>query len=103
MNEPKDVKDQLKKFILKKVRESVSIDKPYFIIKWSGLFELCRSMGQDLLEIIDQMDQEGIIKKALIKTKKGRKLLAVTLPELPVSSKNKKLLEEFLEFVKEEE
>jgi len=98
-----DQKKLLKEFILKKVKESVSIDKPYFVIKWSGLFELCRSMNEDLLAIIDEMDKEGTIRKALIKTKKGRKLLAITLPELSISTKNKQLLKEFLEFMKEKE
>jgi len=96
-------KELLKKFILKKVKESVTPERPYFIVKWSGLFELCRSMNEDLLDIIDTMDREGLIRKALIRTKSGKKILAITLPELPISNKNKQLLKEFLDFVNENE
>jgi len=99
----KKQKELLKKFILKKVKESVTVERPYFIVKWSGLFELCRSMNEDLLDIIDTMDREGLIRKALIRTKSGKKILAITLPELSISNKNKQLLKEFLDFVKDNE
>jgi len=99
----KKQKELLKKFILKKVKESVTAEKPYFIVKWSGLFELCRSMSEDLLDIIDTMDREGLIRKALVRTKSGKKILAITLPELSISNKNKQLLKEFLNFVKDNE
>ena len=96
----KDVREKLMRFILKKVREETTIDRPYYIIKWSGLFELCKVHNQDLLEIIDQMVEKGLLKKALIPSKKNKKvkLLAVALPDRVLTSKAKNLLKEFEAF-----
>ena len=96
----KDVREKLMRFILKKVREETTIDRPYYIIKWSGLFELCKAHNQDLLEIIDQMVEKGLLKKALIPSKKNKKvkLLAVALPDRVLTSKAKNLLKEFEAF-----
>jgi hypothetical protein len=97
-------KERLIKFILKKVKENTSLDKPYYILKWSGLFELCKSQGFDLLNIIDDMASQGLIKKALLPTKKkdkqGKpiKLLAIALPDMIVSKKAKNILDEFNSF-----
>jgi len=92
------VKEDFKRFLLQKIRENTSLQKPYYILKWTGLFELAKSLGLDLIEIVDQLANEGVIKKALLPTKGGRKLLAVSLPEFALSSKSKALLEEFLKF-----
>jgi hypothetical protein len=98
------IKEKLMKFILEKTRENTSVEKPYFILKWSGFFELCRAYDQDLLEIIDKMADKGLIRKALIPTKKkdknGKpiKLLAIALPENLISKKAKSLIEEFENF-----
>jgi len=87
-----DTREALKRFILQKIQENTSIDRPFYIIKWSGLHEMCKSLGVDLLELIDQMHEEGLIRKALLPTKKGKKILAVTLPKYSTSSKAKKLI-----------
>ena len=98
------IKERLIKFILKKVAENTTIDRPYYVIKWSGLTELARSQGYDILEIIDEMHQQGLIRKGLIPTKKkdkeGKtiKLLAIALPDRLLSRKAKEMLEEFENF-----
>jgi hypothetical protein len=93
-------KEQLIKFILNKIEKETTNEKPYFILRWSGLYELTRSMGYDLLSLIDEMHNRGLIKKALIPTKKGKKLLAVALPSRILSDKSKKIFKEFQEFLK---
>ena len=97
------VKEDFKRFLLEKIKENTNPQKPYYILKWTGLFELARSLGLDLVEIVDQMAKEGIIRKALLPTKTGKRLLAVALPEYSLSSKSKALLEEFLKFQGEKE
>ena len=98
------VKAKLEKFILEKVKQGTTVDKPYFILKYSGMHELCKSYGFDLLEIIDDMHSKGLIRKALIPTKrkdeKGKpiKILAIALPENLLSKKAKNLIEEFENF-----
>jgi hypothetical protein len=96
----KNIREELKKFIVEKVKQETSLDKPYFIVKWSGLFELARTYGVDLLELIDSMEKEGLIKKALLPTKNKKKLLAIYLPDRAVSNKAKNLLKEFQSFLK---
>ena len=90
-----NIREAMKQFIIEKVKESVSLDKPYFFLKWSGLTELCRQYNLDLLELVDELHAEKKIKKVLIK-----KRLALTLPELAISDKTKKLMQEFQEFTK---
>jgi UDP-galactopyranose mutase len=98
-----DKKELLKKFILHKVEVSTNEDKPYFIVRWSGLNELAKSLGYDLIEVIDEMVDDKLIKKALIDTKKG-KALAIYLPKYQtiVSRKAKEILKEFKEFITQE-
>jgi hypothetical protein len=98
----KNIREDLKKFIIEKVKKETSPDKPYFIIKWSGLFELTRAYGVDLLELIDSMEKEGLIKKALLPSKKNRsqKILAIYLPNMVIPNKTKNLLQEFQDFLK---
>jgi hypothetical protein len=99
----KDIKKGLKQFIVEKVKESTSEERPFFIVKWSGLYELTKSYGIDLLKLIDEMEQEGLIKKALLPTKKGKnKILAICLPERAKigSKKAKMIMNEFQEFLK---
>jgi len=87
------VREDLKNFIVKKVKENVSEDRPFFFVKWSGLYELCKSYQVDLLELIDELCAEGKLKKALINKK-----LALTLPELNISKKAKSIIKEFEKF-----
>ena len=90
----KEIKQQLKQFIIKKVRENTTEEKPFFFLKWSGLYELCKNYNVDLIKLIDEMTKEGLIRKALIK---GR--LAIALPDKSIlSKKNKAILKEFKEF-----
>jgi hypothetical protein len=89
------LKEKLKLYILEKVKQSTSDDRPYFFVKWSGLFELCKIYGQDLLVLIDEMVAEGNLKKALIKGK-----LALYLPSVTVNTKAKKIKDEFENFLK---
>jgi len=93
-----NVKDQVKKFIVKKVKDNVSPDRPYFFIRWSGLYELCKSYNLDLLKLIDEMHEEGLLRKVLIRGK-----LALTTPELArtANKKTKAILEEFKQFINE--
>ena len=96
----KEQKELLMEFIIHKVKEATTLEKPYYFVKWSGLFELARSMGYDLLEIIDNMVDRGLLKKALIKTKKGgKKVLAIYLPQYDPAVSKSKLLKEFQEFI----
>ena len=97
----KDIKQQLMEFILHKVKQETSKDSPYFILKWSGLAELCKVHGYDLLEIVDTMVELGLVKKALLPSKKDRKkkLLAIYLPNMVITEKTKKLLREFESFI----
>jgi hypothetical protein len=90
-----EIKRQLKAFILEKVKASVTPEKPYFFVRWSGLYELCKYYNIDLIELIDEMHNQGLIKKALIKKK-----LAITLPDIEISQKVNKILKEFEEFLK---
>jgi hypothetical protein len=93
-----DIKEKLIKFILKKVEENTTENRPYYILKWSGLSELCRTYGYDLLKLVDLMVERGLIKKALIPTKSGKKILAIALPHRIKSKKTKNLIEEFENF-----
>ena len=97
----KNVKEALKAYILEKVKQETSDNKPYFIVKWSGLAELAKHYRFDLLQIIDEMEEEGLIKKALIPTKKDRKkkLLAIYLPNRIISTKAKKIIQDFESFI----
>ena len=95
MDKQTTIREDLKAFILKKVKETVTPDKPYFFIRWSGLFELCKQYNQDILELIDELANEGKVKKAIIK---GR--LALTLPSLSISKKTRELVQEFMDFIK---
>jgi hypothetical protein len=89
------IKEVMKDYIVEKVKQSTSIDRPYMFVRWSGLAELCRMYNLDLLQLIDELAEEKRIKKAVIK---GR--LALSLPDLAVSKKVKSLLQEFQEFLK---
>jgi hypothetical protein len=96
-------KKQLKAFILQKVKNSTSPDRPYFIVKWSGLNELAKALGYDLLEVIDEMCKENVLKKALIPSKDRKtKLLALYLPSIPISKKAKDIMQEFQKFINKE-
>ena len=90
----RNIREDIKNFIVKKVKESVSPERPYFFVRWSGLFELCKSYGLDLLELVDELCSENRLKKALI-----RKKLALTLPDMITTQKTKALLKEFKEFI----
>jgi hypothetical protein len=97
----KQVKEMLKAYILEKVKKETTDSKPYFILKWSGLAELCKAYGEDLLKIIDEMEAQGLIKKALIPTKdRQKKLLAIYLPNRIISNKAKNLIQDFENFMK---
>jgi hypothetical protein len=89
------IKNQLKAFILEKVKASITPEKPFYFLRWTGLYELCKAHGIDLVKLIDEMHKEGLIKKALIKGK-----LAITLPDIETSKKTNKIFKEFEEFVK---
>ena len=89
-----EIKQQLKQFIIKKVRENTTEEKPFFFLKWSGLYELCKHYNVDLIKLVDEMAEEGLIRKALIKGK-----LAIALPDKSIfSKKSKAILKEFKEF-----
>ena len=90
-----NVKEKFKNYILKKVYENTTSEKPYFFIKWSGLYELARHYQLDLLQIIDELVSENRLKKALIKKK-----LAIYLPQYTPSKKLKQMKNEFEEFLK---
>ena len=90
-----NIREDIKNFIVKKVKESISPDRPYFFVRWSGLFELCKSYGLDLLELVDELVSENRLKKALIKKK-----LAIYLPQYTPSKKLKQMKNEFEEFLK---
>ena len=93
----KNIKDALKNFIVEKVSKETSLpDKPYFFVRWSGLYELCKEYHLDLLELIDELVSEGKLKKALIKGK-----LALYLPSVTVNTKAKKMKNEFENFLKQ--
>jgi len=89
----RSIKEDLKRFIIEKVKSSVSEDRPFFFVRWSGLYELCKNYQVDLLELIDELCTEGKLKKALI-----NKRLALTLPELNISKKAKSIIKEFEKF-----
>jgi len=91
----KNIREDLKNFIIEKVKSSISKDKPYYFVKWSGLFELCKAYNLDLLEIIDELVEEKRLKKAIIKNK-----LALTTPDMAISKKAKTIIEEFNQFLK---
>jgi hypothetical protein len=97
----KDVKEALKAYILEKVKKETSDSKPYFIVKWSGLAELAKHYSLDLLQIIDEMESQGLIKKALIPTRKDRrkKILAIYLPNRIISNKAKNIIQDFESFI----
>ena len=90
----KSIREDLKNFIVEKVKQEVNTDRPYYFVRWSGLYELCGAYSLDLLELIDELVKEKRLKKALIKGK-----LAVTLPNIPLGKQNK-LMKEFQEFLK---
>jgi hypothetical protein len=89
----KNIREDLKRFIIEKVKNSVSKDKPYMFVRWSGLYELCKAYHLDLLELIDELCKENRLKKAIIKGK-----LALTLPNMIISKKAQSILKEFQEF-----
>ncbi len=90
-----DVKTKLMKFILQKVREKTSPDRPYFFIKGSGLKELVEAHGLDLLKLVDEMAKLKMLRKGLVR---GRLVLYV---HQPVNRKRlQKLEEEFESFCK---
>ena len=91
----KTIKEDLKDYIVELVKKNVSIDRPYFFIRWSGLSELAKQYGLDILELIDELHNEKRIRKVLIKNR-----LAITLPEYTVSKKVKQLLNDFEQFRK---
>ncbi len=61
-----DIQEKLKQFIYQLVKENTSPEKPYFYIRGSGLSELCQKYQQNLLNLIDQMVKEKIVKKGLV-------------------------------------
>jgi len=63
------MKEALKKFIYEKVKQATTPERPYYFIRGTGLRELCQSYGIDILELIDEMTKEGLVKKALINNK----------------------------------
>jgi hypothetical protein len=91
-----EIKEKLVAFILEKLRKETSPTKPFYFIRWSGLFELCRQYEIDLLKLIDDMASRGLIGKALIKKK-----LAIYLLEYKpyIQGKTKKVFQEFQEFL----
>jgi hypothetical protein len=95
-------KELLKKFIIEKVAKETSEQRPYYLVRWSGLFELAKSQGFDLLKIIDELVEENKLRKALIPSKKNKKekLLALYLPNRIISKKQKQIISEFEEFIK---
>jgi hypothetical protein len=78
-------------FVLKK---ETSPDRPFYFIKWSGLFELCQRYEINLLKLIDEMVSKDMIGKALIKKK-----LAIYLSEYKPYVQKKKIFKEFEEFL----
>jgi len=70
------IKEALKQYIIELVKQKTNKANPFFFLKWTGLSELTKLYGVDLLELIDEMVEEKLIRKALIKGK-----LAVYLPE----------------------
>ena len=91
------IRGALKQYIIELLKQKTNKNNPFFFLKWSGLNELTKSYGIDLIELIDEMVKEGLIGKALI-----RKKLAIYLPENKpyISKKFKELKEEFEEFLK---
>ena len=98
----KDIKQALKMFIIQKVRDNTSSEKPYFVIKWSGLYELTKAYNIELLSLIDEMEKEGLIRKVLLPSKKNKqhKFLAICLPENVSSKKTRLMINEFEAFQK---
>jgi hypothetical protein len=91
-----DIREKLVAFILEKVRKETTPDKPYYFIRWSGLFELCKNYGIDLLNLIDYMVDKKLIGKALIK----RRLAIYLLDNKPyIQNKTKTIFKEFEEFL----
>jgi hypothetical protein len=91
----KSIKEALKNYVVELVKKNTSDDKPYFFIKWSGLPELAKQYGLDILDIIDELANEGRLKKALIKKK-----LAIYLPNRTISQKAKILKNDFERYLK---
>jgi hypothetical protein len=89
-----EVKEKLIAFILEKLKKETSSNKPFYFIRWSGLYELCKQNGFDLLELVDEMVDKGLIGKALIKKK-----LAIYLSEYKPYVQRKKIFKEFEEFL----
>ena len=96
-----DVKEKFMQFVLQKVKENTSNSKPYYFPKWSGLPEMARELGLDFLEIVDEMHERKMIRKAIFKTRSGKRILALSLPNLTISKKVRALLEEFENFKNE--
>ena len=90
----KDLKEALKEFIIEKVKQTIRPDRPFMFVKWSGLHEICKYHGFDLLELIDELCQEKRLKKAIIRNK-----LAITLPNMITSKKASELMKEFQKFI----
>ena len=70
------IKEALKQYIIELVRQKTNETNPYFFLKWTGLNELTKVYGFDLINLIDEMVEEKLIRKALIRGK-----LAIYLPE----------------------
>lgn len=88
------IKEQIKEFILAKVKKETSKDRPYYFIRGTGLSELCEKYGLNVLEIIDELYKEGKVKKALIHGK-----LAIFIHK-PIDKKKLANIEkEFQEFI----
>ena len=95
------MREELKKFILEKVKANTNPNKPYFVIRWTGLAELCQAYGYNVVELIDELVKDKKLKKALLQGKKT-KMLAVYLPEYSVyvSKKTQNIMSEFEKFLK---
>jgi hypothetical protein len=93
----RSIREDLKDFIVEKVKSSVSPDRPYMFVRWSGLYELCKAYHLDLLELVDELCREKRLRKALIKGK-----LALTLPNMAISKKAREIVEEFQKFIEKD-
>jgi len=89
------MREELKEFIIMKVKEATNENQPYFFVRGSGIPDLCKSYGYDALELIDELVSEKRLKKGLVK---GRLVIYLYKPI------NKKRLQqmqaEFEQFLK---
>ncbi len=63
------MKEKIKSFILEKVRNSTTPDRPYYFVAGSGLKELADSYGYNILELIDELVKEKRLYRGLINRK----------------------------------